>query len=69
MDTVNRWHRGKYEATAAPCGFVAVYPAQAADGPPTQIALSDGSPLERIAKGRYQTREGIIVVSTEPDAP
>ena len=51
MDTLNRWHRGQYEATGAPYGLVGVYPA--ADGPPTQIALSDGSPLERIAKGRY----------------
>jgi len=69
MDTQNRWHRGKYEATGAPCGFVAVYPAHAPDGPPAQIAISDGRALVRVAKGRYETVLGEVVVSADPDAP
>ena len=69
MDTINRWHKGKYEATGAQCGFVAVYPTHATDGPPTRLALSDGSRLLKIAKGRYETVLGEIVVTADPDAP
>jgi hypothetical protein len=67
----NRWHVAKFEASGARCEVVAVY-GQSGDGlvsDPSQIVLSDGRPLVRVAKGRYETRSGVIVVSADPDAP
>jgi len=40
-----------------------------AAGHPVRIALSDGSPLVRVAKGRYETPLGMIVVSEDAEAP
>ena len=69
MYSQNRWHVAKFEASGVRCEIVAVYPAHAPDGPPAQIALSDGSPLVRVEKGRYETPLGEVVVSNEADAP
>jgi hypothetical protein len=65
MYSQNRFHVAKFEASGARCEIVAVHAA----GLPPWIALADGSPLVRVAKGRSETPLGEVVVSTEPDAP
>ena len=71
MTGKNRWLRATMEATGEACEVVAVYelgPDGKALGDP-RLVLGDGQPLRRVARGRYQTRKGMIVVSTDPDAP
>ena len=72
MFSQNRWHVAKFEASGARCEIVAVYPASAEGlpGEPDRIVLAaDGRPLVRVAKGRFESPLGEVVVSTEPDAP
>jgi DDE family transposase len=67
----NRFLTAKFEATGEACEVVAVYE-PGADGEPVsdpRLVLGDGQPLQRVARGRYQTRKGLIVVADDPAAP
>lgn len=69
MDTLNRWHAAKFEATGQPCEVVATYH-NGEDGPLLlYILLADGRRLLPISKGRYETIWAEVVVSADPDAP
>ena len=71
MKVQNRWLAAKFDATGEACEVVAVYQL-GPDGKPVsdpRLVLGDGQPLQRVAKGRYQTRKGLIVVADDPAAP
>jgi len=71
MKGQNRWFRATFEATGESCEVMAVYQL-GVNGKPVsdpRLVLGDGQPLRRVARGRYQTRTGVVVVSTEQDAP